>query len=171
VTSNNSIKIKALFLLIVFATNTVVGFACALGVDMGFNKSHHSVTEATAEVHIHANGKKHVHEKEALKVNEHTHQDGSNHKQESNPVKQIAVNAFTNGTDGCCSNEVQKFQNLDKNVTVNTSINLPVFIAILSVFLNVDLSNGVKDFPSKYKSRFFYPPPPDIRIAMQRFQI
>lgn len=34
--STISIKIKAAFLLVVFALNTVVGFACSLGVDMGF---------------------------------------------------------------------------------------------------------------------------------------
>ena len=36
-----SIKFKAAFILAVFAMNTVVGSACAMGVDMGFNHKHH----------------------------------------------------------------------------------------------------------------------------------
>ena len=32
-----SIQIKAAFLLVVFAFNIFVGFACGLGIDMGFN--------------------------------------------------------------------------------------------------------------------------------------
>ena len=38
---NSSIQLKAAFLLIVFALNTVLGFACSMGLDMGYNKSHH----------------------------------------------------------------------------------------------------------------------------------
>ncbi|MCA6438662.1 MAG: hypothetical protein IM581_01890 [Chitinophagaceae bacterium] len=173
-TSNNSIKIKALFLLIVFATNTVVGFACALGMDMGFNKSQHSETEATVEVHIHANGKKHFHEKETSEVTNHVHEDGINHQHDSEPAKKNPVdgsNLLTNDDGGCCTNEVQEFQHLDKNVSVNTGINVPVFVAILSTYFDIDFSKALKDFPVNYKARFCYPPPPDIRIAIQRFQI
>jgi hypothetical protein len=174
-TRNLSIKLKALFLLIVFATNTVVGFACALGADMGFNTSHHPEAQEAVEVHVHADGKKHVHETEASTVTTHVHEDGMEHQHENNLPKQDPAgngNTFAKSTSGgCCSNEVQKFQNLDKNVTANTSINVPLFIAVLSVFIDIDLSNGIKDAPSKFKARFYYPPPPDIRIAMQRFQI
>ena len=52
-----SIKLKAAFLLLVFALNTVVGFACSMGVNMGFNSHHHD----EAPVHIHADGKRHQH--------------------------------------------------------------------------------------------------------------
>jgi len=174
VTSNNSIKIKALFLLIVFATNTVVGFACALGMDMGFNKSQHSETEATVEVHIHANGKKHFHEKKTSEAATHVHKDGINHQHENEPAKLISVdgsNLITKDDGGCCTSAVQDFQNLDKNVSVNTGINVPVFFAILSTYFDIDFSIALKNFPVNYKARFYYPLPPDIRIAMQRFQI
>ncbi|MBN8718649.1 MAG: hypothetical protein J0H85_04335 [Sediminibacterium magnilacihabitans] len=173
-TRNLSIKLKALFLLIVFASNTAVGFACALGMDMGFNTSHHNETEEPAEVHIHADGKKHVHEKETPEVTTHVHQDGSKHQHEDEATKQVPAGksiSFTKGAGGCCSNEVQKFQNLDKTVAANTSINVPAFIAVLSVFLDIDISNGIKYLPTKCTARFYYPPPPDIRIAIQRFQI
>jgi hypothetical protein len=171
---NLSIKLKALFLLVVFATNTAVGFACAIGVDMGFNSPHHNETEEPAEVHIHGDGKKHVHEKEASEVTTHVHEDGMKHQHDSEPAKQITIagsNLLTKDDGGCCTNEVQEFQNLDKNVTVNTGINIPVFVAILSTYLDVDFSTALKDFPVNYKARFYYPPPPDIRIAIQRFQI
>lgn len=171
---NLSIKLKALFLLVVFATNTAVGFACAIGVDMGFNSPHHNETEEPAEVHIHGDGKKHVHEKEASEVTTHVHEDGMKHQHDSEPAKQITIagsNLLTKDDCGCCTNEVQEFQNLDKNVTVNTGINIPVFVEILSTYLDVDFSTALKDFPVNYKARFYYPPPPDIRIAIQRFQI
>lgn len=171
---NLSIKLKALFLLVVFATNTAVGFACAIGVDMGFNSLHHSETAVPAEVHVHDDGKKHVHEKEPSEVTTHVQADGINHQHDSEPAKQIPVdgiNSLTKNDGGCCTNEVQEFQNLDKNVSVNTSINVPVFVAILSTYFDTDFSTTLKDFPVNYKARFFYPPPPDIRIAIQRFQI
>lgn len=171
---NLSIKLKALFLLIVFATNTAVGFACAIGVDMGFNSPHHSETEVPAEVHVHDDGKKHVHEKEPSEVTTHVQADGINHQHDSESAKQISVdgiNLLTQDDGGCCTNEVQEFQNLDKNVSVNTSINVPVFVAILSTYFDIDFSTALKDFPVNYKARFFYPPPPDLRIAIQRFQI
>lgn len=173
-TRNLSIKLKALFLLIVFATNTAVGFACALGVDMGFNTPHHSEIAEAVEVHVHDDGKKHVHEKEVPESNNHVHEDGVKHQHDSEPSKQIPVDdgqSFTKSPGGCCSNEVQKFQNLDKNVSVNAGINVPVFVAILSTYFDADFSTALKDFPVNYKARFYYPPPPDIRIAMQRFQI
>lgn len=173
-TRNLSIKLKALFLLIVFASNTAVGFACALGVDMGFNTPHHSEIAEAVEVHVHDDGKKHVHEKEVPESNNHVHEDGTKHQHDNEPAKQIPADdgqSFTKSPVGCCSNEVQKFQNLDKNVTVNAGIDIPVFVAIISIFSGIDLLNGIKDLPTKYKARFYYPPPPDIRIAMQRFQI
>lgn len=171
---NLSIKLKALFLLVVFATNTAVGFACAIGVDMGFNSPHHNETEEPAEVHIHDDGKKHVHEKETSVVTTHVHEDGMKHQHDSEPAKQTLAdgnNLLTKDDGGCCTNEVQEFQNLDKNISVNTGINVPVFVAILSTYFDIDFSTALKDFPVNYKARFFYPPPPDIRIAIQRFQI
>ncbi|MFX5130540.1 hypothetical protein ABTC50_20450, partial [Acinetobacter baumannii] len=83
----------------------------------------------------------------------HVHQNGSKHQHERETTKQVPADksiSFTKGAGGCCSNEVQKFQNLDKNVTVNaSSINVPVFIAAVSVFLDIDLSDGIKDFTPK----------------------
>lgn len=172
---NLTIKLKALLLLVVFATNTAVGFACAIGVDMGFNSSHHNETEKPANVHIHDDGKKHVHEKETVAVTNHVHENGINHQHDSEPTKPISVdsgNLLTKEDGGCCTNEVQEFQDLDKNISQNTGIDVPVFVAIiLNSFFNNEFLAAVKDFPVHYKVRFYYPPPTDIRISMQRFQI
>ena len=58
---NISIQVKAAFLLFVFALNTAVGFACSIGMDMGFNATHHKDGEASS-IHVHADGKKHFHQ-------------------------------------------------------------------------------------------------------------
>ena len=74
---------------------------------------------------------------------------------------------------GCCNDEVQKLQSLDKalNQNAKTVIDVPAFAAIISTFLGIDIFNSAKAYPPKYIARYFYPPPPDIRIAIQSFQI
>jgi Cu/Ag efflux protein CusF len=63
-----SIQLKAAFLIIVFSMNTVIGFACAIGLDMGFNsKHHHEDDEEATEISIHVDGKKHQHHDEETK--------------------------------------------------------------------------------------------------------
>lgn len=173
---NLSIQLKALFLLLVFTTNIVVGFACGLGIDMGFNAPHHNKYEEIAKVHIHENGKKHIHKKKPSTVTAHARADGINHSHErcSEPLKQHSKdgsNPLTKEGGSCCTNEVQNFQQVDKNITVNTGINLPVFVAILHTYVAVDFSVVLKEFATKHKIRLYYPPPHNLRIAMQRFQI
>lgn len=150
---NISIQLKAAFLLVVFGLNTLVGFACAVGVDMSFNSSHHD--EEAIEVHVHTDGTKHEHNNEPVK--QHHDEKGISKKDK----------------DDCCNDDVLKFQNLDKNLNQNakTAIDVPVFVAIISNFLGIDIFKITKTYPPKYKTRFFYPPPPDIRIAIQSFQI
>ncbi len=149
-----SIQLKAAFLLLVFAFNTLIGFACAIGIDMGFNSSNHHDEEAT-EVHVHADGKRHDHLNQSEK---HKHKENKTEKKEKK---------------GCCSDEVQKLQSLDKalNQNAKTVIDVPVFAAIVSNFLGIDIFNFAKASPPEYVARYFYPPPLDIRIAIQSFQI
>ncbi len=151
---NISIQLKAALLLLVFSMNTIIGFACAVGIDMGFNTPHHDNQEAT-EIHEHADGVKHNHNQSAEK---HQHEENKPQKKEKG---------------GCCNDDVQKFQSLDKalNQNVKTVIDVPVFAVIISTFLGIDILNLAKAYPPKYKARYFYPPPPDIRIAIQSFQI
>ncbi len=151
---NISIQFKAALLLIVFGFNTIVGFACAVDIDMGFNTIHHH-DEAATEVHEHALGVNH----------EHDFQTSKQEHQKNIPEKK--------DKKGCCNDDVQKFQGLDKalNQNAKTIIDIPVFNAIISTFLADDVYASSKAYPFKYKVRFFYPPPLDIRIAIQSFQI
>ena len=54
---NRSIQIKATFLLLVFSFNIVVGFACGLGVNMGFNSHEQENKKGVSKIHEHADGK------------------------------------------------------------------------------------------------------------------
>ncbi len=152
---NISIKLKAALLLIVFSLNTVIGFACAMGVDMSFNTTHHHDEEEATKttIHVHADGKKHNHHDEAAK---HHH----NSKEDSEK-------------GGCCNDGVIKFQNLDKTLAqnANAAINAPVFVALLSRFAGVDIFRQSQVSHQKYIAQFFHPPPPDTRILIQSFQI
>ena len=126
--------------------NTVVGFACAVGLDMGFNTTHHHEEVTKVSIHVHADGKKHQHQhdkKEATKK------------------------------EGCCNDKVIKFQDLDKAISQNIKapIASPIFAAIISAFFSIDIFKAGQTAPQKNIARFFHPPPPDILISIQRFQI
>ncbi len=150
---NISIKIKAALLLTVFSLNTVIGFACAMGVDMGFNSLHHDTEETTeTTVHIHADGNKHNHHDEVA-----THHNNSKEDSEN---------------DGCCNDGVVKFQSLDKNINTNaySVISIPVFTTILTNVFGLDMFAQEQFSNQKNIAQFFYPPP-DIRILIKSFQI
>jgi len=134
----------------VFGLNTVVGFACAIGIDMRFNTSHHHDEEAT-EVHVHADGKKHHHEKPA-----HNHE--NKHQDEKG---------------GCCSDSVTKFSQTDKSLPQSNIIINPVFFtAFIATYYDIDISYPSQISSSnKYFVRSHHPPIPDIRIAIQSFLI
>ena len=151
---NKFIQLKAAVLLLVFGSNTVVGFACGIGIDMGFNSTHHG-DEKPSTIHVHADGQKHDHHSQSAS---HQH----NEKKTDNSEKK-----------GCCNNEVQKLQSLDKalNQTTKITIDAPVFVAILATFFGIDIFNLAKAYALKYVARFYHPPPTDIRIAIQSFQI
>lgn len=134
-----------------FSINTVVGVACAIGMD--FNTSHHDYEVAEVSVDIHEIGKKHQ---------SHNGADKDHHDKKDTSKK-----------DDCCNNKVIKFQSLDKNLNQNAKavISVSAFVAIISTFMVSDVFKIAKASPPKYKNRFFYPPSPDIRIAIQSFQI
>ena len=148
--SISSIQLKAALLFVVFGLNTVVSFACAISVDMGFNTSHHHDEEAT-EVHIHADGKKHHHEKP-------THSHNNKDKEEKG---------------GCCNDSVIKFSQVDKPVPQPNIIVSPVFFAaFIATYYAIDISYPSQVSGStKYFVRNYHPPIPDIRISIQSFQI
>ena len=137
----------------VFALNTLVGFACAMGLDMGFNSSHHNDEATVPSVHIHTDDKKHDHHRQLVKNNE----------EKETPKKD---------KDGCCNENVLKFQNLDKNLNQNTRtvIDAPASIAILNTFFSIEILKTLAE-SQLHTARYLFPPPPDILIAIHRFQI
>lgn len=172
---NISIQLKASFLLIVFALNTIVGFACAMGADMGFNSAHHhDDKEKKVSIHIHANGKKHEHHNKksnsvltdidaaTKKGHHHDEAEKSHHNKKGRSEK-----------DDCCNDKVIKITQTDKAVAHPNILAHPVFFTVfISCYYKIDVS-----YPSqvaicnKYFVRGHHPPIPDVRIAIQSFQI
>ena len=163
-----SIKIKAAFLLIAFGLNTVVGFACSLGLDLGYNSDHHQknldkheTTEAV--VHIHADGKKHIHHEKKSKPD---HSTTHHHEKKGNPYREKEEEG------NCCTDQVLKLEKTDKAIPQSLNIIHPAFqVCFFDVFYDVtlptnDIVKNIKQFVRSY-----HPPIPDIRIAIQSFQI
>ena len=169
---NSTLQVKAAFLLLVFALNTVVGFACAVRTNLGATKHQHTEETTGKGGHEHANGSKHQHtipEKKAVPA--HMHADSKKHHHEA--IKNEEKPDGKSGKDDCCNNGVIKFQNLDKNLSQNTRlvIDNPEFISLFQAFPGVDLFKPSGISQQKNKARYFHPPPPDIRIIIQSFQI
>ena len=156
-------KVIAVLLVTVFSLNIVVGFACSVGVDMGFNSKHHNEDATEAVVHIHSDGKKHVHYGEKKNDN---HSKSHHHDQENNHHKS------GNKKDNCCNDEITKFIQVDKNLPQSLNIIHPFFLlAFFDAFYDVVLPSTdiVKDI--KQFVRSYHPPISNIRIAIQSFQI
>ena len=191
---NRSIQLKAAFLLLVFGLNTVVGFACSLGLDMGFNIPHHKEEVSASPIHIHKAGK-HEHQKETAKTSIHVHADGKKQVHQKEPVTQPAVHIDADGKkhehpspvanqhaeekkipnntkDDCCKDDVLKFQNLDKNLVLKakTIIETSALIVSLTTFFPFNISQSVPS-PVLPAVRYLFPPPPNILIVIHRFQV
>ncbi len=156
-TKIKSLQLKAAILLIVFSLNTLIGFACSVGLDMGFNSHHHEEELTEAADHMHADSKKHLH-----------HNVASDHHSDK-----IKAHHEKSDKDNCCNGPVTKIAQQDKAIASSISVISPVFFtALISSFYNVDalLSNGA-DSHIKYLVKRHHPPIPDIRVAIQSFQI
>ena len=153
-----AIQLKAAFLLFIFSLNMLVGFACSIGLTGGNNTSHHppETEKKSAHAHSHNHGK-------TNKGHDHDYAKPHNHKTDHKDKKE---------KKGCCNDEVQKVQQLDKNLNSNAKIIAFDVIADLPQthyrYYSVILS---KTNPAKLRERFFYPPPPNILLSIQRFQI
>ena len=148
-----SIQLKAAFLLIVFSLNTVVGLACAVGLDMGFNRLHHQEKEtAITQKDVHKHSKSH-----------HEHQGRVDDHHSSQKSK-----------DNCCKDVAAKFAQADKLTPqfFDVGIHHVFFLAFISTFYHSDafpLNSHTPD--NKFFDRSHHPPIPDIRVAIQSFQI
>ncbi len=152
--------IRALFLLLVFSLNTIVGFACSVGIDMGYNSKHHqhNSSDASSKCHSNKSDQKHAHETSQ----KHDHQHKNTGTGEDTP-------------DDCCANDVTRFIQLDKSIVKNNlDLPAPIFLlAFTSAFIEpvlneIILANNaglqlVRRRCSIYDT--------DIRIAIQSFQI
>jgi hypothetical protein len=177
---NKSIKLKAAFLLTVFALNTVVAFACSLGLNMGYNENHHNAEKvqpiAAAHSHSHAPGTKpHHHDAPAAHSPEgtakHTHTSVGSHSHD-NATASLHHEQSNSEQDDCCTDTAIKFQSEDKKLQQSQTVDIkaPVFVAFLSAFLGFDLAPQKATTATKFVVPQFYPPP-DIRIAIQSFLI
>ncbi len=171
---NISIQFKAAFLLTVFALNTIVGFACSMGVGMGFNMPrHHDDDKKEISVHVHADGKKHQHHRKKdndVSVN-HDAEEKKHHHHEAE--KQEPEKNGNSKTDDCCNDKVVKIIQADKAVSHSNPLVHPVFFtAFISAYCNIDeiyLSQVATS--NKYLVLGHHPPIADVRIAIQSFQI
>lgn len=168
---HTSIQLKAAFLLVVFVMNTLVGFACSMSVDMDFNTPHQDNNDVPS-VHVHANGQKHEHPPKP-----HTHHQSATGKHVHTAGHQHAGAATTaelpaKEKDGCCSGKVTALAQADKAVPQPLKIISPVFFtAFAFVYFNETvLFPTIISTDNKYFVRSHHPPP-DVRIAMQLFQI
>lgn len=139
-----SIQIKALFLLVVFSLNIVVGFACSVGMDMGYNSNHHE-------------------EEMSAKNSTQHHDEIDDHHDDSKECP-----------NNCCKDKVTKIIQSDKLVPQSyTSDFNPVFLtSFISAFYNSDISPlYLENEQSKYLVRSTLPTIRDIRVAIQSFLI
>lgn len=151
VNKNTSIQFKAAFLLVVFSLNTIVGFACAMGVDMGFNSKHHH------------------HDEEEVSVIEHHHENTMHHHHdEEKPGENKSKD-----DDNCCNKHVVKFSQSDKLLAqiVNAEIKTPVTLIFLHSFYTTYFAPFFKTVEKIQVSRRCFINSPDIRVSIRSFQI
>jgi hypothetical protein len=136
-----AIQIKAAFLLAVFSLSMMVGFACAVHLTTLLFGHHH---------------------KEVKTVGQNSHGKEEAKPHEKGPCK-----------DNCCNEHVVKIAQADKTVPhFFTGLNVIFFTALISSTYNIQILKSFgAELPVKYFVRGHHPPIPDIRIAIQSFQI
>jgi hypothetical protein len=151
-------KLCGWFIASAFSLNTVVGFTCSIGLDLGFNADHHNKEAPEPVVHIHEDGKRHTHYEG--KETSHHQEPAENHQQSKEEE------------DNCCNQHVLKIEQLDKAIPGSFTIIHPVFLnTFFAVFYNTELPGAdiVKNI--KQFVRCYHPPISDIYIAVQTFRI
>lgn len=149
-----TIRLKAFFLLLVFAMNSLLGFACSVGIDLGYNRHHHNSQENTYSVEA---------------DNEMMHNCGTD--------TEIAGKAndgnVPENTQDCCKDGVLKFNLSDKSVSSAVKFDAPFQTALNTALMYLISSLNLLDIPSDhYYVRSDHPPIlKDIRVSIQSFQI
>lgn len=131
-----------------------MGFACSIGFDVRLKTALQNEVPAQAMVHTHADGHQHEH---------HDNTQNHQHEEKKDSSKE---------QDGCCNDDVLKFQNLEKNINQQTKLQFAVPFYTLHVnYLIVTDIIKIAEAPLLKDIPYFYPPPPNILLAIQRFQI
>lgn len=155
-------KSKAIFLLVIFLLNTVVGFACALGMEPNQEDDHQVHSLSTAVVHQeHEHSSHHDHKDNAQQKN--------NHDQE---VNQILGLSLSEG-ESCCTTLVKDLLIQHKVLpeSSKTIVVMPVlWLSKAYCHLLIPVSNLEQD-RKVYVDHRSRPPDKDIRISIQSFQI
>ena len=168
----HKLKITAAFLLTVFTFNTVVSFACSVGLNMGYNKNHH---EHSTPVHKHdKTHPQHSHKKPHDHVKPHSHDGTGEHRHEHAGAANNQDKSSKEERD-CCSDAGVKFSELDKSLT-NTNqyiLKVPVVLltALYTLFSSHYFGTGVLVKPKLPFVRSCLPAHTDLRIVIRSFQI
>lgn len=160
---NKTIQLKAIFLLIVFSLNTIIGFACAVGLDMGFNSKHHhdeSITHNTKSHHH--NGKSH-----------HHHNRSDSHTTKSQHSHYEINKSGATEKENCCNEDATQLSQSDKLLVnvVYSGIEMPVALIALHFLYLSHLSSFKPEIKKIQVVRPYILNSRGIRVSIQSFQI
>jgi len=144
--------IRSFFLLLVFSLNTVAGFACSIGIDMGYNSNHHS------------------------KALSRTHTESYSHtgKHKCTNKQQATKKTKTSDSHDCCSNEVAKFIQLDKSVVGGLQLQPTLYLlSFFTAFIVPEqtVSTITVNAQFQFARRSCFLNDINIQTAIRRFQI
>jgi hypothetical protein len=150
---NSAIQLKAVFLLLVFSLNTIVGFACAVGLNMGLNKKHH-----------------HHHETVSRSTVSHQHEKGTAHHHHHHEAQ---AKSKTTEEHNCCTDNATQLSGSDKLLTqtINSGIETPVTMVALHFLYSSHLSSFTQDTKRILVVRPYILSARGIRVSIQCFQI
>jgi hypothetical protein len=158
---NRTIQLKAIFLFIIFSLNNIIGFACAVGLNMGFNSKHHHDALIASKPHHHK-GKAHHHHSGT-----HSHATkGIHHHGEAKiggaPEK-----------DNCCTEDATQLSQSDKLLVnvVNAGIEMPVALIALHFLYLSHFSSFKPEIKNIQEGRPYVLNARGIRVSIQSFQI
>lgn len=143
-------KSKAIFLLVIFLLNTVVGFGCALGMEA----EHHE------EGHAHEESANHAHK-------DHDHHDATGHEHKATAISGLNFSQ----EDPCCKTLVNDLVTQSKLIPENGKMQVVLPAMWLFNYGILIPVATVEPDQTGYADKKEKPPNRDIRIVIQSFQI
>ncbi|MEO7305835.1 MAG: hypothetical protein ABIR78_08630 [Ferruginibacter sp.] len=163
--TSRTIKYKALFLLVSFSLNTVVGFACSLGIDMGFNSGHHEDHDEEQPDHSDE-------AQSGVQKDGHHGKHSLNHAHTVAYVENGPVITASEDEEGCCKNFVVGFQSLDKQLAQKSSFaKNKILITPFILHSTLLFKYIIYLQPIRIRPKIPDHSPPDIRVFIQSFLI